>query len=143
MCTWTKFRKNSKAGPKKNLLSLPAMKSTQLVRDYLKAIDPSALQFEQARALLADDFKMEDPLVSADSADDFIAKIRSYGSSPHMKSSIDQLIGDGDIVAALTRLEVADQTITYAQWFWLSEGKIKRHRTVYDPRPFLEMAGQQ
>lgn len=41
-------------------------------------------------------------------------------------------------VVALTALDMMDSEIIYSQWFWLSGGKIRRARTIYDPRPFLE-----
>lgn len=117
------------------------MNATELVRQYLDASDPSRLQLDRLRSLLADDFTIADPLVDATSADDFVDKLRTYGSSPGMENTIEAVIGEGERVAALTRLAVAGETITYCMWFVVRGDKIKSVLVVYDPRPFLKMAG--
>ena len=119
------------------------MNSIELVREYLAASAPGQKQFDRVRAMLTDDFTHTDTLMGATSADDFVSKIRGYaegGGGPPMSLEIDEITGDDKIVAALTQLKIGPTTITYAQWFWIEDGKIQKAHVIYDPRPFLEMA---
>lgn len=34
-------------------------------------------------------------------------------------------------------VEVGDIRVTFTQWFWVAEGKIRRVEVVYDARAFL------
>ena len=113
------------------------MTSRDLVREYLQLITLDGTDFDRLRAILADDFVLDDALMGTSSADELVAELRAF-EGPPMKSTTEEIVGDGDCVVALTVLDMMGSEITYSQWFWLSGGKIQRIRTIYDPRPFLE-----
>ncbi|MCP4201256.1 MAG: nuclear transport factor 2 family protein [bacterium] len=117
------------------------MTSQDLVREYLQLITLDGTDFDRLRAILADDFVLEDTLMGTSSADEFVAKLRAF-QGPPLKSKPEEIVGDRDRVVALTVLDMMGSEIIYSQWFWLSGGKIQRIRTIYDPRPFLEAAKQ-
>ena len=120
------------------------MDNRQLIMTYLEATTPGRTDLDKARSMLADDFTHTDPLVSAPSADAFVAAIRGYqdaGGNAPMPQTITASAVDKDTVAVLSELHVQPSvTVTYAHWYWVRGGKIARARIVYDPRPFLEMA---
>lgn len=113
------------------------MTNQQLIRDYLEVASPSDPQPDRVRSFLADDFTMTDPLMSAESADDFVEQLRALGASPGVETHVDAVVGEGDLVAALTRMEMGEVSVTFAIWYWIEDGVIIRQLTVYDPRPFL------
>lgn len=117
------------------------MSSQDLVREYLQLITLDGTDFDRLRAILADDFVFEDTLMGTSSADELVAYLRAY-QGPPLKSTTEEIVGDGDLVVALTVLDMMGFEIAYSQWFWLGGGKIQRIRTIYDPRPFLEAAEQ-
>lgn len=116
------------------------MSATQLVRQYLDATDPADLKLDRLRELLADDFRVSDPMAGASTADEFVGQLRGFGGAPGMKNIVEAVIGQGDRVAVLSRFEVADKRITFSTWFRVIDDKIASVEVVYDPRPFLEMA---
>jgi hypothetical protein len=117
------------------------MSSQGVVREYLQLITLDGTDFDRLRAILADDFVLEDTLMGTSNADELVGNLRAY-QGPPLKSTTEEIIGDGDLVVALTVLDMMGRRIVYSQWFWLSDGKIQRIRTIYDPRPFLEAGGQ-
>lgn len=119
------------------------MTATELIRTYLEAVTPGRTQFDRVRQLLTDDFTMSDPLMSADSADHFVAQLRAFGEGPPMRTRIEEVVGHGNTVAALTRVELGEHSIEFSQWFRIRDDKIQHLRVIYDPRPFLRMASAQ
>ena len=117
------------------------MSSQDLVREYLQLITLDGTGFDRLRTLLADDFVLEDALMGTSSADELVANLRAHRGPP-LRATTEEIVGDGDVVVALTVLHMMGSEIVYSQWFWLSGGQIRRIRTIYDPRPFLEAARQ-
>lgn len=118
------------------------MSNNQLVRDYLAVATPGRIDLERIRSFLADDVQIEDPLMTISGADDFIEALRSTGAgSGGMRSTVQDVIGDGDVIAARVLFEAGPMTVQFGQWFWIEDGKIARVQVIYDPRPFLEHAG--
>jgi hypothetical protein len=95
------------------------------------------------REYLTEDFKFHGPLMSADSAGDYISQITAAGDELEMVAEVRRLIGQGNIVAALVEFQGPRGPMTYAQWFELRDGKICRLEVVYDPRPFLPAQAPQ
>lgn len=116
------------------------MTPTETVRAYLESSSPGAIDFDRLRGLLTDDFTLTDPMVAATSADDFVAKLRQFGNQPGLENTIEEIVGHGNRVAALTRLRAHTETITYCMWFTVCDEKVSDVLVVYDPRPFLRMA---
>ena len=117
------------------------MDNTDLVREYLHMATPGQLQLDRIREFLADDVKIDDPLMSIEGADAFIAALEGTGSGQGMTSTVQDVVGDGDVVAARILFETMGTAVQFCQWFWISDKKIARVQVVYDPRPFLEMGG--
>ncbi|MDH3680166.1 MAG: nuclear transport factor 2 family protein [Acidimicrobiia bacterium] len=119
------------------------MSNNRLVRDYLAVATPGQLDLDAIRSFLADDVQIEDPLMSISGADGFIEALRSTGteSGGGMRSTVQDVVGDGDVVAARVLFEMGPMTVQFSQWFWITDGKIARVQVIYDPRAFLERAG--
>jgi hypothetical protein len=116
------------------------MDSIQFVRDYLDVATPGRVQIAQIRSYLADDVSIEDPMMPIEGADAFIAALGQTGSGEGMRSTVQDVVGSDDVVAARILFEMMGRQIQFCQWFWLSDEKIQRIQVVYDPRPFLEVA---
>lgn len=116
--------------------------TTRLIRDYLEAVHGEPDGIGRARRLLADDLEYVDPLMSARDADDLVQQIEQSGGGG-AETRIETVVGEDGVGAALTffRLPGGDP-IAFTQWFALEDGKIASIRTIYDPRPFLEMMNE-
>jgi ketosteroid isomerase-like protein len=112
--------------------------TAEIVRSYLEAMYPGTDRLDAARSLLADDFQLVDPLMTVTSADDLLEQVRAFGTrSDGPRNRIRHIVADGDTAASLSEFPGPDgEPMTYAQWFWVREGKIAKIQVVYDPRPF-------
>jgi ketosteroid isomerase-like protein len=118
------------------------MSNVDIIRGYFKEFFSGPARHSAVRRLLVDDFEFRDPLMSANSADDYVQQLKALGDEFEMYAEVRQLIGEQDQVAALVDFQGPAGTITYAQWFTLREGKIARLEVVYDPRTFLNAEEQ-
>ena len=116
------------------------MSNNQLIRDYLAVAIPGRLDFDALRSFLADDVRVDDPLMPIEGADSFVDALRQTPTDGGMSSTVQDVVGDGDVVAARVLFEAGPMSVQFSQWFWLDEGAITRIEVVYDPRPFLAMA---
>lgn len=115
--------------------------NADIVRRYLETMVPGTDRLDEVRTLLADDLEFIDPMMQVADADDLIAQVRRFGSGGDtvVRNRIRHVIAEGDVVAALSEFPgPGGTTLTYAQWFWMRDGRIARIRVVYDPRPFLQ-----
>ncbi len=121
------------------------MTNTELVRDYLAVATPGRLRLDEIRSFLADDVVIEDPMMTVEGADAFVAALAQTGDdgSGEMTSTVQDVVGEGDTVAARVLFEAGGRTVQFSQWFWIADGRISRIQVVYDTRPFLEMAAEQ
>lgn len=117
------------------------MDNTQLVRDYLDVAIPGQLQLDELRSFLADDVTIDDPLMAIEGADAFVAALEATPSGGDMGAAVQEVIGDGDVVAARVLFQAGDLRVQFSQWFWVTDGRIERIQVIYDPRPFLAAAG--
>ena len=116
------------------------MDDVKLVRNYLEATTPGRIDFDRTRKYLFDDVSVIDPLMSVDGADAFVEQLRKVSETPGgeaMRTVVEAVVGADGVVAALTRFEAGDIRVTFTQWFWVADGKIRRVEVVYDPRSFL------
>lgn len=112
-----------------------------LVTTYLEALTSGPAGLVAARELLADDLEYHDPLMAVDRADDLIAQLTLMSPETADIELVEVTDRDG-VVAVLTTFGMPDGSrLPFTQWFWVEGGKITRSRVIYDPRPFLEMAG--
>jgi hypothetical protein len=114
--------------------------TTRLIRDYLEAVHGGPDGPGRARGLLAADLAYVDPLMSARDADDLVQQIEQAGGGAETR--IETVVGEDGVGAALTFFRPpGGDPIAFTQWFTIEDGKIASIRTIYDPRPFLEMMG--
>lgn len=118
------------------------MSNVEVIRGYFEEFFSGLADHSAVRRMLADDFIFRDPLMSADSADEYITQLKALGNELEMYAEVRQLIGEKDQVAALVDFQGPAGPITYAQWFTFKEGKIASLEVVYDPRAFLNVEGQ-
>jgi ketosteroid isomerase-like protein len=114
------------------------MSNVDVIRSYFNRFFSGRVRHSEVRSLLTDDFTYRDPLMSADSADEYVDQLTALGDEMEVRSDVRELVGGGDVVAALVDFHGPAGIIVYAQWFTMREGKIARLETVYDPRPFLD-----
>ncbi|MEM9565960.1 MAG: nuclear transport factor 2 family protein [Actinomycetota bacterium] len=117
------------------------MDNTQLIRDYLAVAVPGQLQLDRLRAFLADDVVIDDPLMSIEGADAFVAALEATPSGGDMTSTVQDVVAGGDLVAARVHFRAGELAVQFSQWFWIADGRITRIQVIYDPRPFLAAAG--
>lgn len=114
------------------------MSNNQLVRDYLAVATPGQLDLDMIRSFLTDDVRIDDPLMQTVGADEFIDALGATPSGGGMTSTVQDVVGDGDVVAARVLFEMGPMAVQFSQWFWITDGKIARVQVIYDPRQFLE-----
>jgi len=118
------------------------MSNVDIIQGYFKKFFSGKARHLEVRDLLTDDFTFRDPLMSADSADEYVEQLRSLGDEIEMYAEVREIVGEGDVVAALIDFQGPGGTMQYAQWFTMRDGKIARLEVIYDPRPFLEMGAE-
>ena len=118
------------------------MSNVDIVRGYFEKFFSGVARHSDVRSLLTDDFSFRDPLMSADSAEDYVQQLIALGDELELHAEVRHLIGDGNEVAALVDLQGPSGPTTYAQWFTMREGRIAELEVVYDPRAFLNMDGE-
>ncbi|MEL6983148.1 MAG: nuclear transport factor 2 family protein [Actinomycetota bacterium] len=117
------------------------MDNTELVRNYLDVAVPGQLQLDKLRAFLADDVTIDDPLMSIEGADAFVAALEATPTGGDMGATVEEVVGDGEVVAARVLFQAGDLRVQFSQWFWVADGRIERIQVIYDPRAFLAGAG--
>ena len=117
------------------------MSNTEIVRSYLRRFFSGRVRHSQVRELLTDDFTFRDPLMSADSADDYVDQLKRLGDELELHARTRSIVGQGEIVAALVEFQGPAGPMTYSMWFTVQDGKFVRIESIYDPRPFLGQAG--
>jgi len=113
------------------------MDNTAVIREYFQQFFSGKARHSQVREYLTDDFSFRGPLMTADTADDYISQITASGDELEMYADVRELIEQQDTVAALVEFQGPKGPIMYAQWFKFREGKICRLEVVFDPRPFF------
>jgi len=114
----------------------------EVVRAYLAAFFQGGPDVEAVRALLTDDFTFQGPLMTAGSADDFIAQLTGMSQSmAGLQVEIHHVIADGDAdgdtVAALYDFVTPMGNMPFAEWYWVRGDRISAIKLHYDPRPML------
>ena len=117
------------------------MSNVDIIRAYFDKFFAGKARHSEVRSLLRDDFSFRDPLMSAESAADYVQQLIGLGDELELYAEVRHLIGDGDEVAALVDFQGPSGPMTYAQWFTMREGKIAKLEVVYDPRAFLSTKG--
>ncbi len=117
------------------------MDTNELVRNYLAVAVPGRLKLDELRSFLAEDVTIDDPLMAIEGADAFVAALETTPSGGDMGATVQEVVGDDDVVAARVLFTAGDLTVQFSQWFWVADGLIQRIQVIYDPRPFLAAAG--
>jgi hypothetical protein len=114
------------------------MTNAEIINGYFGHFFAGKARHSEVRQLLTEDFKFRDPLMSADSAEDYVNQFKSFGDVLDMRANIKAIIGEGDIVAALVDFDEPAGKMPYSQWFTFRNAKIAGLQVIYDPRPFME-----
>lgn len=115
--------------------TLRAMNPKETMTRYFETWN--ARDFDGFEALLADDMTFRGPLGTADGARE--ARRGIEGMSKIMESAdVVRMVADGDDVLTWFELRTADHDpIAVANWAQVEQGKVRRVRVAFDPRPLL------
>ena len=113
------------------------MSNIEIIKNYFETFFSGTAQHTAVRSWLTDDFHFRGPLMTANSADQYVRQLGSFGDDIEMFAEVRQLVADQDMVAVLVEFRGPSGNIVYAQWFTMREGKIARLEVIYDPRSFL------
>lgn len=114
------------------------MNNKELIQSYFETFFQGPAVHSQVRSWLTEDFKFRDPLMSADSAQEYVDQLTAMGDEMALYADVKQLVSEGDVVAARVDFQSPAGVVAYAQWFTLRDGKIARLEVIYDPRSFLQ-----
>lgn len=118
------------------------MSNAEVITRYFKTFFSGKARHSEVRSWLADDFSFRDPLMSADSADDYVAQLTNLGDEMDVRIKLRSMVAENDAVVARVDVDGPAGPVRYAQWFTLSDGKIAALEVFYDPRPFLQGGGR-
>lgn len=114
------------------------MDNIEIIKSYFEKFFSGPARHSEVRDLLTEDFQFRDPLMSAESADDYVSQLVKLGDEMDLHAHVREIVAGGETVAALVDFEGPTGTVTYAQWFKIRNGKIAGLQVLYDPRPFLD-----
>ena len=117
------------------------MSNIDIIKSYFETFFSGIAQHTGVRSWLTDDFSFHGPLMSANSADQYIRQLSKFGDEIEMVARVRHIVADKHTVAALVDFRGPSGVIPYAQWFTMREGKIARLDVIYNPRYFLEIDG--
>ena len=115
------------------------MSNSDLIKRYFATFFQGPARHSEVRNWLSDDFVFSGPLMSAESADDYVQQLTAMGDEMELYAEIRQMVAEDETVAVLVDFKSPVGVIPYAQWFTLRDAKIARLEVIYDPRPFLQM----
>ncbi|MCP5098285.1 MAG: nuclear transport factor 2 family protein [Chloroflexi bacterium] len=115
--------------------SLPA---EAVVTQYLAAFFAERIEHVAIRDLLADDFTFQGPLMTADSADDYIQKLQAFGEDAAMQADIHGMWETETAVVVRYDFLIPSGKVPASEWYQVQDGKITNIQLICDPRPFLE-----
>ncbi len=110
----------------------PKETAKNVVLDYIKALDEQ--DYDAARSYLKDRLPVTGPGEGFDSADRFIAMLRSY----HSRYQVKKIFADGDEACVLYDLATAGATVFMCSWYRVEDEKIASIRSVFDPGAFAK-----
>ena len=116
------------------------LSTDKVVRSYLELFFGGAVDLKKIHSMLHDNFTFNGPLMSANSADDFINQLSAMGDF-NLQAEIHQILCDGDQVVALYDFVTPAGKVPAAEWYLIEKDVIKSMRLFCDPRPFLEAFG--
>lgn len=115
------------------------MSNSDLIESYFDTFFQGPARHADVRNWLSDDFVFSGPLMSAESADEYVQQLTAMGDEMELYADIRKMVSEGDMVAVLVDFKSPAGVIPYAQWFQIRAGKITHLEVIYDPRPFLQM----
>jgi hypothetical protein len=127
------------SNPNKKMVKSMTAKST--VERYLGAFFGKQIDYQTIRELLADDFDFQGPLMSANSADEFIQKLKGYGENVGMQADIHLILDNNDTVVARYDFILPSGRVPATEWYIVKDKQIKEMHLICDPRPFFEQTG--
>ena len=112
------------------------MNTKEIVKKYLAIFFSGQPDLDKIRAMLADNFTFQGPLMTANSADIYIAQLKAMGPLK-MAVNIHQILSNDNQAAASYDFVTPRGNVPAVEWYWLENKKILRMKLHLDPRPFL------
>jgi hypothetical protein len=96
----------------------------------------AAKDFDALREVLADDATFRGPLGEADGADECIRGLRGIAEGVGLPE-VRLIATNGDDAITWFELQTEQGPLPVANWSHVEDGRIKRVRATFDPRPLL------
>jgi limonene-1,2-epoxide hydrolase len=119
-------------------------KAIQIVDKFLNLTN-NKKDITGAANLMADDITFVGPAIQISGAKEYVALLEKFLSC-HAGWEILKQFENGDDVCVIDKIIVTTPmdgaiTLSLAEWFKVSGGKIHEHRVYYDPREFMKAFG--
>lgn len=118
--------------------------TSTVVQRYYAVLSPGTAVFDPAelRAILAPDLDFEGPIAGHRvGAEGFIKGVCGFAETVRGLDMVQQLC-DGDQAAALYDAELPGGSVRFAEFFRVSEGKIRSLRLLYDAAQYRARGGR-
>lgn len=114
------------------------MDSKRIVQNYLDTFFGRKFNPEILKPLLTDDFYFKGPLMTANSAQEFVSKLKAFGEEIDMNAEIHKIVCEGNIVVAQYDFILPNNTyISASEWYEIRDDKISKMLLFCDPKHFL------
>jgi len=110
----------------------------EVVLSYIEALDKQ--DYNLARRYIHDHLPIKGPGELIDSPEELLKMLQKYGGRYKLKN----VIAEGDDVSLLYDLTTGTPVLTVlmCSWYHVKDGKIDSILTIFDPRPYASMGGQ-
>ncbi|MEM7336897.1 MAG: nuclear transport factor 2 family protein [Chloroflexota bacterium] len=113
------------------------MSTKECVESYLSAFFGERIDLAKIRTLIADDFTFMGPLMTADSADDYIQKLQAFGENARMQAEIQHILIEGETAVARYDFIMPNGRVPASEWYRVKDNKLVSMQLTCDPRSFL------
>ena len=111
--------------------------ASEVFNDYLSAFESGDM--DRARALVADDFSFEGPMLQVDGKDAFFEAVSGLASIIKGHTILKQF-EDGDEVCSIYDFEIETRagagSVTMSEWCRVRDGRLTSARLVFDTAAF-------
>ena len=114
------------------------METKQIVLEYLDIFFGDKFNPDILKPLLKEDFTFKGPLMTANSSDEFIAKIKTFGENIEMNGEIHKVVCDGNtVVVQYDFILPNNNSVCASEWYEIKDNKISKMHLFCDPKGFL------
>ncbi len=116
------------------------MTAKKIVERYLDAFFGEKIDYQTIRSLLTDDFRFQGPLMSANSADEFIQKLKGFGENIGIQADIQMVLDNNNTVVARFDFIIPSGMVPATEWYIVKDNRISDMHLICDPRLFFEQS---